>query len=215
LPAEQFAHGRQAVALLVRLKLPDGHGVHARSSTAVPCEATKSPAGHVFLATQAVAGSPSSSHRLSLHAAAGVLPPAQYWPALHFEHESDVEAAEATCWVPAGQSEAAKHTDWLDPFVVVPAAQVAQVRLTDAVGAVATYVPAAHTLQAVHVELLVTALKVPAGQVVQERSEVAVPVLETNVPGAQSFHFEQVLPEMYVPSLHVGTHVPPTQVLGF
>jgi hypothetical protein len=128
-----------ALALLVMLKVPDAQVEQTRSAVEPPCEETKVPAAQMRLVAQAVAGLPSSSQVSPVQAAAGIFPPGQYCPALHFEHTgSDDTVAAEVCWVPAGQSVAARHIDSFEPVVCVPLGHSAHVRSDMAVAGVTT-----------------------------------------------------------------------------
>ena len=62
------------------------------------------PATQVVLATHAVAGSLSWSQVPGAQFACGLVPPAQYWPAVHAEHVArEVAVPAAFCTVPAAQ----------------------------------------------------------------------------------------------------------------
>jgi len=117
------------------LYVPEEHGEQPRSVVDEPDDEMKVPAGQAFLGTQAVAGFPSLSHVFSLHVKAGVSPPGQYCPALHFEQTgSDDDVLEVVCCVPAGHSESARQMDSFDPDVRVPTGQIAQLRSDAEVG---------------------------------------------------------------------------------
>lgn len=104
--------GEQALTFDVELKVPEEQGEHVRLVSADPEETTKDPAGQIRLATQSVAGLPSSSHVSPPHATAGELPPAQYSPLPHAEQmASDDDVAEAICFVPAWQPVAVRQID--------------------------------------------------------------------------------------------------------
>lgn len=208
--------GEQALTFDVALKVPEVQGEHTRLVSADPEETTKVPAGQIRLATQSVAGLPSSSHVAPPHATAEVLPPAQYSPLPHAEQmASDEDVAEAICFVPAWQSVAVRQNDSFEPVVRVPGAQVAHIRSDAAEGGLVTYELAGQTLHGVQVKLSLVALKVPDGQGAQVLSAMVEPELATKVPGAQTVQGLQELPERKVPSPQLGRHVPPTQVFGF
>jgi hypothetical protein len=109
-PAGQFDHGSQTVALGLVLWLPFGQGEQVRSAIDEPAELTTVPGAQSVFLTQMVAGSPSSSHVPSGHCTLGVVPPAQNSPALHFVHFGPaVGVAGALVMVPAWHSLAARQ----------------------------------------------------------------------------------------------------------
>jgi hypothetical protein len=94
-PAAQVAQVVQEAAFAVALKVPASHAWHVRSVVAVACARTRVPGAHTLTPAQAVAGLPSLSQVPSPHVVAGLVPPAQYWPARHASHTAALVAVPA------------------------------------------------------------------------------------------------------------------------
>ena len=108
----QVAQAVQEAALALELKVPASHTWHVRSLVAVASARTRVPGGHTLTEAQAVAGLPSLSQVPSPQAVAGLVPPAQYWPAAQAWHTAAlVEVPAAVCSVPAAQLPWSWHCD--------------------------------------------------------------------------------------------------------
>jgi hypothetical protein len=112
---------------------PALQGVHSGGVVGVPAAVCTVPAGHApkqtwslvavpglrtdvhdVQSTHAVAGLPSLSQLPTPQLTTGLVPPAQYSPALQRVHAGGVvEVPATTCTVPAGHSPVARHADWL------------------------------------------------------------------------------------------------------
>jgi hypothetical protein len=166
--------------LVVALNVPLAQSEQVRSLVVLPAEATNLPATHVVLATQGVAGSPSSSHVSALHETSGAVLPAQYVPAAQAEHEGGVvSVAGAVCRVPAGQAPTGTHAPALMVLLYSPVAHGAQARSSEAVPESATYSPGWQSVHGSQAVALVSTLKLPEAQPSHTTSEVGVPAALT------------------------------------
>jgi hypothetical protein len=138
-PAGQFDHGAQAVALDFALWLPFGQAEQARSASDDPAKVTTVPGAQSVCFAHGVAGLPSSSQVSLGQEELGAEPPAQNSPALHLLHVGPAVAlAGAVMMVPAGQSVGATQAIWFAWDEVMPAWQGAQTRSLVALGTVMT-----------------------------------------------------------------------------
>ena len=112
MPTSQVAQAAQEAALALVLKVPASHAWHVRSVVAVASARTWLPGAHTLTEAQAVAGLPSLSQVPSPQAVAGLVPPAQYWPATQAWHTAAlVDVPAAVCTVPAAQLPWSRHCD--------------------------------------------------------------------------------------------------------
>jgi hypothetical protein len=161
-PASQVAQAVQEAALAAVLKVPSSHAWQVRSVVAVASAKTRVPGAQTLTPAQAVAGLPSSSQVPSPHAVAGLVPPAQYCPAMQGSHRvALVEVPAAVCTVPAAQLPWSRHCDWLLPLEYCPSGHAVHTRSTVADGVLPTKVPASQLDQGAQAAALATPLNDP------------------------------------------------------
>lgn len=103
-PAAQVAQVVQEVALAVALNVPVAQTSQVRSVVGEASARTCVPGAQVLAAAQAVAGSLSLSHVPAPQTVAGLVPPAQYWPATQASHVVALVDVPAAIWMlPAAQ----------------------------------------------------------------------------------------------------------------
>jgi hypothetical protein len=103
-PAGQVCQSVQLTAFSDVENSSPEQAVQVRSVVVDPPLVTCVPVKQVVLSTQTVAGSPSESQVPAAQGNAGLVPPAQYSPALHEAHTAaEVEVPAAICTMPAAQ----------------------------------------------------------------------------------------------------------------
>ena len=105
------------------LKVPKGQPAQVRLAVAVPAAVMYVPPPQMVHGTHAVAGSASWSQVSAAQATAGLVPPAQCWPATHGAHVAgELGVAAAVCTVPGRHSPAQaplEHTGASPPQCVL------------------------------------------------------------------------------------------------
>jgi hypothetical protein len=174
----------QEAALAVALKALASHDWHVRSEVAVASARTRVPGGQTLTEAQAVAGMPSLSHVPSPQVVAGLVPPAQYWPATQGSHAVALAEVPAAVWiVPAAQLPWGRQLDWFAPLEYCSLGQAVHTRSAVDEGVLLTKVPAWQVDQGAQATALETVLNAPLAHAAQTRSLVAVPSSPTRVPG--------------------------------
>jgi hypothetical protein len=194
----------------VELKVPAAHDIQVRSVVGVASARTKVPGEQILTGTQAVAGLLSLSHVPSPQMVAGLIPPAQYWPATQPSHAVALVELPAAVWiVPAAQLPWGRQLDWLSPLEYCPLEHTAHVRSAVADGALLTNVPAVQVDHRAQTPALEMVLNEPLAHAAHTRSVIAVPSEPTKVPGKHG-----VFATHGVAGLRSLSQVPAAQAIG-